>query len=166
MFFFLKNQIFLVSSLPKEVERLRMVSQPEENQAVSKELEALKSEVTKLRSLNMRLQESIINKPSSTGFTEVPGYPEAKWLLSVSQNAQESDYLFVKELVFYLFPLGIGNATVTGHASNNPYGRGSRTDQDQADRAEVERIDPEKVEYIRGNIPILFQLLMKINKIF
>lgn len=114
------------------------------------ENEALKRDNNKLRSLNMKLQEALLEKPAGQTFSALPGYPDAKWLLSISQNAQESDYLFVKELVFHLFPQGLGNATVSGLPSNNPSGRGRNSELAAEDREPVEQIDPEKVKYIRG----------------
>lgn len=142
-----------VESLKRENDRLRSLNEPAVNQVavLTLETETLKQENAKLRSLNMRLQEALIERPNGVGFTELPGFPDARWFLSVSQNAQDSDYLFVKELVFNLFPLGIGNATVTGLSSNNPFGRGSRIGLELDARANVEQLDPEKVKYIRGN---------------
>ncbi|XP_021695184.1 uncharacterized protein LOC110675115 [Aedes aegypti] len=116
------------------------------------EIGALRRDNAKLRSLNMRLQETLVERPNGTSFTEIPGFPDAKWLLSVSQNAQDSDYLFVKELVVRLFPLGVGNATVSGHPSNNPFGRGIKNGLEPDARTNVGRLDPVKVTYIRDRL--------------
>lgn len=54
--------------------------------------------------------------------------------------------------MFRLFPLGVGNATVTGHAPNNPLGRGMKGALEAGIPENVEQLDPTKVAYIRGNI--------------
>ncbi|XP_062715695.1 uncharacterized protein LOC115259151 [Aedes albopictus] len=117
---------------------------------LKQENEVLKRDNNKLRSLNMKLQEALLARPTGQNFSEIPGYPDAKWLLGISQNAQDSDYLFVKELVFRLFPQGLGNATVSGMTSNNPSGRGGNNAVEG--REPVEQLDPEKVKYIRERL--------------
>ncbi|XP_062558405.1 uncharacterized protein LOC134223268 [Armigeres subalbatus] len=112
------------------VDNQNMTSAPDCNQfrtsieALVMQNAALKQDNERLRTLNMKLQEALLDRAKEVCFSEVSGFPDAKWLLSVSQNADDSDYLFVKELIFRLFPQGIGNATVSGHSSNNPLGRG------------------------------------------
>ncbi|XP_062557850.1 uncharacterized protein LOC134222703 [Armigeres subalbatus] len=113
---------------------------------------ALKQDNERLRMLNMKLQEALLDRSKEVCYSEVFGFPDAKWLLSVSQNADDSDYLFVKELIFRLFPQGIGNATVSGHSSNNPLGRGSKNTNEAYVRATVERLDPEKVKYVQDRL--------------
>lgn len=121
-------------------------------EALQCENDTLRQENDRLRSLNMRLQEALIERPNSTTFSEIPGFPDAKWLLSVSQISQDSDYLFIKELMIRLFPFGVGNATVTGHGSNNPLGRGVKGALESGTPGNVEKLDPMKVAYIRDRL--------------
>lgn len=46
---------------------------------LQREVNTIRQEHDKLRSLNMRLQEALIERPNSTTFAEVPdGFPDAK----------------------------------------------------------------------------------------
>ncbi|XP_058453128.1 uncharacterized protein LOC131431435 [Malaya genurostris] len=115
----------------------------------------LEDDNLKLRNLNMKLQTALIDKPGEVSFKEIPGYPDRTWLLKVSQAAEDSDYLFVKELVFYLWSNGIGNTTVSGKKSNNPSGKRkpSLNEASQVNEAcNPEKLDPEKVEYIKDRL--------------
>lgn len=112
--------------------------------------EALQKENAKLRALNMMLQESLVQKHDNVSFTEVKGYPNREWLLSVSQNSEDSDYLFTKELLFRLFPQGVGNATPSGRPSNNPKGR-NKLEGSRELVVQPTKLDPEKVAYMKGN---------------
>lgn len=126
--------------------------------SLQKENKDLRDESEKLKVLNMKLQEVILSKTvGEVKFTDVQGYPDANWLLSVSQNARDSDYLFVKELLVRLFPDGIGNATVCGRPSNNPLGRRVRGSDgsDPFPNRVVDKMDPEKVNYIKGKFCIV-----------
>lgn len=118
--------------------------------SLQKELEEVRKENKKLRILNMKHQEETLSKTIEAKFTEIDGFPDADWLLSASQSARDSDYIFVKELLIRLFPGGVGNATVTGRCSNNPHGRvgGSGPIPNRA----VEKLDAEKVNYIKERL--------------
>ncbi|XP_065088310.1 uncharacterized protein LOC135709827 [Ochlerotatus camptorhynchus] len=119
---------------------------------MSAEIKQLREENCKLRHLNMKLQESLVEKPMGLSFSDIPGYPNSNWLLRVSQDAHESDYLFVKELLFSLFPRGVGNATVTGRCSNNPRGRSKKAPEPNQNIKTVVQMDPEKVKYMKARL--------------
>ncbi|XP_062550151.1 uncharacterized protein LOC134214888 isoform X2 [Armigeres subalbatus] len=124
----------------------------EEVKEKSSLIRLLQEEIAKLRSLNMLLQESLMQKGPEGTFTEYPGYPTSEWLLSVSQNSDDSDYLFTKELLFHLFPEGIGNATATGRASNNPKGRSKEASDPECKNQPTAQLDPDKLKYIRDRL--------------
>ncbi|XP_055538136.1 uncharacterized protein LOC129725846 [Wyeomyia smithii] len=107
----------------------------------------------KLQKLNMKLQEALLENPTEGSFKELPGYPDKAWLLKVSQAANESDYMFVKELMLRLWPNGIGNATVSGRKSNNPSGKRKLPNQQESLlTVSPAKLDPEKVEYIKDRL--------------
>lgn len=117
----------------------------------------LKAENDKLHSLNMKLQEALLDKPGGDNFKELPGFPDKALLLNISQAAGESDYIFVKQLVLLLWPNGIGNATVSGRQSNNPSGKRKTPSREKTTPVETTpttKLDPEKVAYIKGNLNI------------
>lgn len=132
----------------------------------TEEIRLLQSEVHKLRALNMSLQEVLVQKGQDYTFAEIPGYPKTEWLLSVSQNAGDSDYLFIKELVFHLFPEGVGSATPTGRPSNNPKGRSNIQPGNSDDGTPpMQKLDPQKVQYMKG-ILILDTIHIAIHLLF
>nr|XP_029715035.1 uncharacterized protein LOC115258773 [Aedes albopictus] len=116
------------------------------------EIESLQEENSKLRTLNMLLQESLVRNREETTLTEVEGYPKKEWLLSVSQNAENSDYLFVKELLLRLFPQGVGNATTSGRPSNNPKGRNKGDGEKDHFIPQTNKLDPDKVAYMKDRL--------------
>lgn len=73
--------------------------------------------------------------------------------MKASVTANDSDYIFVKELMVKLWPTGCGNATVTGRKSNNPSGISRNNvggNTEAAEEPDVPKLDPVKVDYIKG----------------
>ncbi|XP_058455364.1 uncharacterized protein LOC131432837 [Malaya genurostris] len=118
----------------------------------SVEIKLLHVENSKLRTLNMLLQESLLQKGNEGSFTDIPGYPSTEWLLSVSQNSGDSDYLFIKELMLQLSPQGVGNATATGRPSNNPHGCKKEPINKDSNVQRINKLDPEKVKYMKDRV--------------
>lgn len=56
---------------------------------LKQENETLKRDNNNLRLLNMKLLEALLQRPTGHTFLELSGFPDAKWLLGISQNAQE-----------------------------------------------------------------------------
>lgn len=122
------------------------------------EMKTLQEDNCRLRELNMLLQESLVKRSADCSFTEEKGYPKAEWLLSISQNSGDSDYLFIKELLLNLFPEGVGNATATGRPSNNPKGR-SKDAENPDDPMQTSKMDPKKVKYMKGKVILILKVL-------
>lgn len=121
-------------------------------------VENLRTENTRLLRLNMNLQEMLQQKPEGAGFSDISGYPDSEWLMKISQVANDSDHIFVKNLLFRLFPGGVSNATVSGRKSNNPYGRNKKTNETEKERtshpSDPPQLDPAKVNYIKGKLHV------------
>lgn len=134
-------------------EKLDGAADPLEEKAKIKKLEKivikLKNDKARLMDLNFSLQEALLEKPGEVKFLDVAGYPTSDWLLKLSITADNSDYIFVKELVVKLWPDGCGHATVSGRKSNNPSGIGKGL---QKEPTEVIQLDPEKVNYIKDRL--------------
>ncbi|XP_062713021.1 uncharacterized protein LOC109410623 [Aedes albopictus] len=82
----------------------------------------------KLTDQNWKLQCKLVQDNNKKTFFTVDtvdktGYPTPEWLLKASQVAKDSDYLFIKELMMYLWPKGVGRGTTSGRVSNNPGGK-------------------------------------------
>ncbi|XP_021700628.1 uncharacterized protein LOC110676559 [Aedes aegypti] len=116
------------------------------------DIDSLQQENAKLRSLNMLLQESLVQKREEVSFKEIKGFPSAEWLLSVSQDSEDSDYLFVKQLMFRLFPHGVGNATPSGRPSNNPKGRNKGEGSMELPVQRTNKLDPDKLSYMKDRL--------------
>ncbi|XP_062556288.1 uncharacterized protein LOC134221110 isoform X2 [Armigeres subalbatus] len=107
----------------------KIVTMEEKMTKLISENKDLKEDVEKLRKQNWQLQCKLVEESGkiTTFETKIrPGYPSPEWLLKASQIAKDSDYIFVKELMAFLWPKGVGHGTVTGRTSNNPCG-GKRT---------------------------------------
>lgn len=52
----------------------------------TKESEALERDNNQLHLLNTKLQEALFERPAGQSFSGLPGLPDAKWLLNISQN--------------------------------------------------------------------------------
>lgn len=132
-----------------------------EIEALKVKVEELKAERERYLAMNFTLQEALhTRKGGELKFTYVKGYFKAEWLLMVSQKARRSDYIFVKQLLYAIFPNGIGRATVTGKPSSNP--RGSKMNGQVVVKEKPAKIDGVKVDYIRGRntfLIIVFNLL-------
>lgn len=125
-------------------------AQRESIEKMAADIDSLQQENAKLRSLNMLLQESLVQKREEVSFKEIKGFPSAEWLLSVSQDSEDSDYLFVKQLMFRLFPHGVGNATPSGRPSNNPKGRNKGEGSMELPVQRTNKLDPDKLSYMKG----------------
>lgn len=150
------------------ISSLEMIKQLQrENLQLIDENQKLKAENSMLQTLNFKLQHRITQDNNNlVSFKGLDGYPSAEWLLRASQGANNSDYLFVKELVLVLWPNGVGNATVSGRGSNNPTGSKRTENAESSEAAESlssvssssstksastpSQLDPEKVTYIIG----------------
>lgn len=117
------------------------------------ELEQLRQEIETLRKFNYGLQHKVMVENKDITFTSVEGYPDREWLLEASVKSQKSDYLFVKQLMMYIFPRGVGDATPTGKGSHNPSGRGKTEGAEGAQQAESrDQIDPQKMAYMADRL--------------
>lgn len=124
---------------------------PKEQDTLKQQNEQLQDKITKLEELNMKLQEKLLNTDGKVTFTEVLGFPDRRQLLRISQQADTSDYLFVKELVFNLWPNGVGTATVTGRKSNNPVGSSKKKTANHDDKPPGQ-LCPKKIEYLKERL--------------
>lgn len=123
----------------------------------------LNDKITNLSNQNWKLQCKLVedNKKILFNVRRKEGYPSSEWLLKASQIARDSDYLFVKELVMYLWPGGIGQGTASGRISNNPKGNKKLSAENMEttgapsssspinSTGSLTKLDPEKIKYIK-----------------
>lgn len=141
------EEVSPATNIEKQIRQLQEIIQEKDSK-----IELLQTENVRLRSLNMLLQETIVRRGEDKSFTECDGYPTAEWLLSVSQNSEDSDYLFVKEMLLRLFPEGVGNATATGRTSNNPKGRNKEAVNQDPGSQLTTKLDPNKLKYMKDRL--------------
>lgn len=147
----------------------KIVSLENQISKLSEEIITLKDHKARLEKQNWMLQVKIVQDNDKrtlfTVNTEKDGYPSPEWLIKASTVANDSDYLFVKELMLFLWPKGIDrHATTSGRTSNNPKGAKTvQTDTEEtagpskkastaASGDPSVQIDPEKVNFIKGVI--------------
>nr|XP_029728622.1 uncharacterized protein LOC109429266 [Aedes albopictus] len=144
----------------------KIVSLENQISKLSEEIITLKDHTARLEKQNWMLQVKIVQDNDKrtlfTVNTEKDGYPSPEWLIKASTVANDSDYLFVKELMLFLWPKGIDrHATTSGRTSNNPKGaKKVQTDTEEtagpskkastaASGDPSVQIDPEKVNFIK-----------------
>ncbi|XP_062552654.1 uncharacterized protein LOC134217851 isoform X2 [Armigeres subalbatus] len=85
-----------------------------------------KKKTTDLKVTNAKLQKALVSKllPEPVRpFKDVEGFPNCDDIMTMSMEAHDSDYMFVKFLMNAIWPDGFAGRTVTGRVSNNPKGR-------------------------------------------
>lgn len=111
-----------------------------------------------------RMQEALMSKllPSThKPFENVTGYPDcpsADNVSKMSMVAKDSDYIFVKLLMYAIWPDGFEGKSVTGRSSNNPKGRGKKNVDDAQEDANIRTIsdrtalEKTKVQFVNGKL--------------
>lgn len=109
-----------------------------------------------------RMQEALMSKLLPTThkpFENVTGYPDclsADNVSKMSMVVKDSDYIFVKLLMYAIWPEGFEGKSVTGRSSNNPMGRGKKNVNDAEDDANNRTIadrtalEKNKVQFVNG----------------
>lgn len=138
-----------------------------ENALLKKKVNKLKKAYLEATNRTINLTDTLTSKVLGTHgedktFTEEDGYPSAQQLKAMSNQAIRSDYIFVKLLMEELWPEGFYNRSVTGRASNNPFGRppaGGRTVPNLPPSVPRIPLEKDKVEYIKGNLHCIYACL-------
>ncbi|EAT44229.1 AAEL004395-PA [Aedes aegypti] len=90
------------------------------------------------------MQQALMSKllPSThKPFENVEGFPDcpsADKIAKMSVVAKDSDYVFIKLLMYAIWPDGFMGKSVTARTSNNPKGRGKKDPPIDDDRAHVD----------------------------
>ncbi|XP_065072521.1 uncharacterized protein LOC135696911 [Ochlerotatus camptorhynchus] len=148
--------------LTEEVAKLKA-----ENHKFRKQNNFLKKRKINLERSHSKLQQALVSKllPSThKPFKKINGFsecPTADMILKMSMVAKDSDYIFVKLLMYAIWPEGFAGRSVTGRTSNNPKGRGKKNQQpidDDPTDANNNTIpgrtvlEVNKVKFVNGNV--------------
>ncbi|XP_055611868.1 uncharacterized protein LOC129758390 [Uranotaenia lowii] len=126
------------------------------NQRMIEQISKLKAEnklsLQRCLTLTDSLNSKILGQATEV-FTEIEGFETIDSLKKISQAAMtaKSDFIFVKLLMFRLWPDGLKNYSKSGRSSNNPHGRprkDGKARQARSSREERRILDPEKITYL------------------
>ncbi|XP_055591826.1 uncharacterized protein LOC129743727 isoform X5 [Uranotaenia lowii] len=88
------------------------------------------------------------------GFTDLDERIGVSTLYQMHLESRDSDYLFVKKLMYTLWPEGFQGRSVSGRPSNNPSGRNKGLGQDGCPfpRGPCKPLEDDKVKYIKDRL--------------
>lgn len=146
--------------LANEVAKLKA-----ENSELLRQNKYLKTRKSILEQSHANMQQALMSKllPSThKPFENVEGFPDcpsADKIAKMSVVAKDSDYVFIKLLMYAIWPDGFMGKSVTARTSNNPKGRGKKNPPIDDDRAHVDErartgrtaLEKNKVQFINGN---------------
>lgn len=145
-----------VSQLQLQVNKLEI-----ENDQLKKKIANMKNKRSILKLRNQKLEQSLVSKvlpEPARPFKDVEGFPTAEDIMNMSVRAEDSDYLFIKFLMYAIWPEGFKQRSVTGRISNNPEGRPKKrkAEEDHIDESsnlrECEEIEDAADDTEDGNI--------------